>query len=254
MFIDSHAHLSAIEEALVDDTLQRASIAKLSAIVNIATDQPSLERGLILKNRSTPSIYLTAATTPHDVAKDGGSFFKTVEEMAAKNELSAIGETGLDYHYTYSPKDVQKHFFEKYLDLAKRYKKGVVIHCRDAFDDLFAMIDALAEGVPILLHCFTGTADEAKRALDRGYKISFSGILTFAKSIELHETCKLIPLTQMLIETDSPYLAPVPYRGGKNEPSFVVEVAKKIADLKGVSLEEVAKATSLNAHTFFHMR
>lgn len=177
-----------------------------------------------------------------------------MEEMAAKNELSAIGETGLDYHYTYSPKDVQKHFFEKYLDLAKRYKKGVVIHCRDAFDDLFAMIDALAEGVPILLHCFTGTADEAKRALDRGYKISFSGILTFAKSIELHETCKLIPLTQMLIETDSPYLAPVPYRGGKNEPSFVVEVAKKIADLKGVSLEEVAKATSLNAHTFFHMR
>lgn len=173
MFIDSHAHLSTIEESALDETLNRASLAKLSAIVNIATDESSLKKGLALKSRSSPSIYLTAATTPHDVAKEGESFFKVVEEMAVKNELSAIGETGLDYYYTYSPKEIQKHFFEKYLDLAKRHKKGVVIHCRDAFDDLFAMIDSIASGVPILLHCFTGTIDEAKKLSTEGIKFHF---------------------------------------------------------------------------------
>lgn len=163
----------------------------------------------------------------------------------------ALGETGLDYYYEHSPKELQKKFLIQYFHLAIQTGLPVIFHCRDAFSDLFMLGDAEYKGKPALVHCFTGTVEEAKAALDRGWSISFSGIITFKKSEALREVVKYVPLSKMLIETDAPYLAPQSKRGSLNESSFLSETAQMIAELKQVSLETVAKATSENACAFF---
>jgi TatD DNase family protein len=249
--IDSHAHLTS--DALFDEAntlIERAKESGLTHIVNICTDLPTLERGLKLAEEN-PFIVNTAATTPHDVLKEGESFFPHVEKHA--HNLVAIGETGLDYYYEHSPKDTQKKFFIRYLHLAKKLKKPVVIHCRDAFDDFFEIVDAEYGKNPLILHCFTGTLEEAKQVLKRGYYLSLSGIVTFKKSLELKEVAKITPLNQLLIETDAPYLAPNSRRGKRNEPSYIKETAEHIASLKGIPVEELIQATATNAKSIFNL-
>jgi TatD DNase family protein len=251
MYLDSHAHISS--DALfeqIEDLRKRASLAGVEGIVNICTDEKTLKRGVLLKGGS-PEVVLTASTTPHDVEKEGESFFPKVKEAAKKGLLSAIGETGLDYYYEYSPKELQKKYLIKYFNLATEMNLPVVFHCRDAFEDLFAIAKIEYAKGPALLHCFTGTLEEAKKVIDLGWYISFSGIITFKKSYELREVVKYVPLDRMMIETDSPYLAPQSKRGKVNEPSFITETAALVAELKGVSVEEVAKQTKVNARTFF---
>lgn len=244
--IDSHAHLTSSElYEEVDDILART--AKLKNIVNIATDRESLKRGVELKKRY-PKIYNTCATTPHDVK---GDWVKPAELEPYRDELVAIGETGLDYHYEHSPRELQKEVFIAYLELAKRWNKPVVIHCREAFQDFYEIMDKhFAEGKAIL-HCFTGTLDEAKEGLKRGYLISFSGIVTFKKSVELQNVAKEVPLSSMLIETDCPYLAPQGHRGERNEPMFLETTCAFLAELKGISFDELANATAKNAELIF---
>ncbi len=253
MFIDSHAHLG--DDSLFSEwkeILERARLAKLDAVVNICTDSKTLERGLLIQ-KSSPAIpvYLAAATTPHDVEKEGDAFFKEVVEAASQKKLVAIGETGLDYHYEHSPKDIQKKHLINYFHLAKKNDLPVIFHCRDAFSDLFEIADSEYKSPRALLHCFTGTLEEAKQVLDRGWSISFSGIITFKKSIELKEVVKYAPIDRVFIETDAPYLAPQTKRGLRNEPSFVVETAEVVAALKGISLEQVAEQTSKNVRSLF---
>ena len=209
-----------------------------------------MKKGIDLKKRC-PSIYNTAATTPHDVEIEGESFFPIVEQAAQKGQLSAIGETGLDYFYEHSKKDTQKKYLERYFDLATRTKLPVIFHCRDAFEDLFSMADQFYSLGPAVLHCFTGTLQEAKKVLDRGWYISFSGIITFKKSQALRDVVSYVPLERMLIETDSPYLAPQSKRGKLNEPSFIHETAEMIAQIKNCSVEQVGSTSSLNAKSFF---
>jgi len=249
--IDSHAHLTS-ETLLpeVDAIIKRAKKEGVEKIVNICTDKPSLEEGLLLAKRHE-GIYNTAATTPHDVEKEGESFFPLVE--AAIDQLAAVGETGLDYFYEHSPKKTQQEFLSRYLSLAKAHKLPVVFHCRDAFDDLFSICDEIYQGGGAVLHCFTGTMDEARRVLDRGWYISFSGILTFKKSIELQEVARFAPLDRTFIETDSPYLAPQSHRGKQNEPAYVRETMEKIASLKEIPPEEVEKSTTENISQFFSL-
>ena len=218
--------------------------------MNICTDQLSANRGLKLA-QDYPCIYNVGATTPHDVERLGELDFVFFEKLAKDKKLVAIGETGLDYYYEHSPRDLQKNYLSRYFSLATACNLPVVIHCRDAFDDLFAIADDEYAGKPLLLHCFTGGKQEAKQALDRGWKISFSGIVTFKKSESLRETALYVPLDAILIETDSPYLAPQSKRGQINEPSFLVETAERVALLKGLSLEAFAKATVQNAKAFF---
>lgn len=251
MFIDSHAHLTSDPAYLdIEGILVRAKEAKVDKIINICTDKISLERGLELSKRCD-WVYNVGSTTPHDVEKEGGLYFPLFEEMASKGFLVAIGETGLDYHYEHSPKKIQQTFLSRYFALAAVCHLPVVIHCRDAFDDLFAIA---AEDFPkgrVVIHCFTGTMDDAEKALERGWMISFSGIVTFKKSEELRKVAKEVPLNHLLIESDTPYLAPQSKRGKMNEPSFIHETAQVIANVKGLSLEEVAKVTAKNGIDFF---
>lgn len=245
--IDSHAHLTSPQVLPdVQKVIERAKAAGVETIINICTDKPSLEAGLSLK---TPGIYHTAATTPHDVEEEGESFFPLVEQ--AIEHLVAIGETGLDYFYEHSPKKLQQKYLSRYFELAKRVNLPIIFHCREAFEDLFAIADQEYRGEPAVLHCFTGTKEEAKKCLDRGWYISFSGIITYKKSEELREVVKYVPLDRIFIETDTPYLAPQSKRGKQNEPAYLVETAQKVADLKEMPLPKVASATADNIRRFF---
>lgn len=249
MYIDSHAHLTS-EKVIdhVEEILERAQQHKVDRIINICTDVKSLEKGIALAKRHS-WIFNTAATTPHDVEKEGESFFPVVTENIDK--LVALGETGLDYYYEHSNRELQKKFLKRYFELGISSKLPLIFHCRDAFADLFSLADAHYKNRPAILHCFTGTMEEAKKGLDRGWLISFSGIVTFKKSQALREVAAFVPLDRMLIETDTPYLAPDSKRGKPNEPSYIIETAQVIAGLKGIDINEVAAATSNNAKKFF---
>lgn len=251
-FIDSHAHVTSDATfPIAEELLERARLAGVDAIINICTDESSLERGLLLANKY-PRFYLSGATTPHDVDKEGENNFPLFAEAARSGKLKAVGETGLDYHYEHSARATQKKYLSKYLQLAQETHLPVVIHCREAFRDLFEILDAEYEKQGIL-HCFTGTMEEAKQVVKRNWFLSLSGIVTFKKSAELHEVAKWVPLTHLLIETDTPYLAPQSKRGKQNEPSYLPETAQFIAHVKGITVAEVAEATTENASKIFKL-
>lgn len=255
MIIDSHAHLTSDQlYSDVDAIVQRALDSSIDKIINICTDEITYTRGLELSSKY-PFIYNAAATTPHDVEKEGELYFELFKKAAQNKKLIAIGETGLDYFYEHSPKELQKEFFIKYLKLAIDCNLPIIIHCRDAFNDFFKIID---EHYPLkrrgVLHCFTGSVLEAEELVKRDWYVSFSGIITFKKSIELREALTIVPLENILIETDSPYLAPQSKRGKVNEPANVIETAKMIATVKEVSLDTVLDCTTKNAKELFKLQ
>lgn len=257
-FIDSHAHLTsdAVFEN-VDALLERAKHKGITEIINICTDASTLEKGIALALKY-PWVHTVAATTPHDVTTEGELLFPLMEKHARNGDLVAVGETGLDYFYEHSPKELQQHFLKRYLNLALECHLPVVIHCREAFDDFFKILDATytinGKHAPGVLHCFTGTIQEAEEVLKRDWFLSLSGIVTFKKSTVLREVAKLVPLDQLLIETDTPYLAPQSHRGKINEPSYLPETAAVIAEVKGISVEEVALASSANTRKLFKLK
>lgn len=250
-YFDTHAHLTS-EQILphVEEVLARAQACGIKNIMNICTDEKSLAEGLLL-HKKHPWVRNTAATTPHDVDAEGETFFPHVESAAERGLLAAIGETGLDYFYEHSVKKTQQAFLLRYFDLALKMKLPLVFHCRDAFNDLFAMADSAYRDAPAVLHCFTGTLAEAKGVLDRGWYLSISGIATFKKSESLREVAKYVPADRLFIETDAPYLAPLSHRGKQNEPSFLPETAAIIAAARGMTLAALAKVTEENALRFF---
>lgn len=257
-FIDSHAHVTS--NAVfpgVDALLDRAKAAGISDIINICTDPETLQRGLHLSQRY-PWVHTVAATTPHDVEAEGEAVFPIMELHARNGGLVAVGETGLDYFHHHSPPDLQKQFLIRYLHLALECKLPVVIHCREAFADFFTILDAEyrvgAKHAPGVLHCFTGTEAEAEQVIKRDWYLSLSGIVTFKKSEVLRNVAKMVPLDRLLIETDTPYLAPQSKRGHTNEPAFLPETAAVIAACRGISVDELAKATSDNARRLFGLR
>lgn len=249
-FIDSHAHLTSdsVYEH-VDQVMMNAQLAGISSIVNVCTNAETLWRGLELKKRY-PWVYNAAATHPHDVDKEGALLFETMAQHARSGYLIAVGETGLDYHYEHSSRKQQQIFLRRYLSLAAECRLPVIIHCREAFADFFSILDE-ADPVPGVLHCFTGSLAEAQEVIKRGWFISFSGIVTFKKSEELREAARIVPLDKLLIETDSPFLAPQSRRGKPNEPSYLPEIAAAIAQAREMSVEDVSKATSNNARCLF---
>lgn len=256
-FIDSHAHLTSdTVYPDVDALLLRAQAAGIEAVINICTDLETLKRGVELAKRY-PWVRNTAATTPHDVEKEGEAYFGEIAAHARSGQLVAVGETGLDYFYHHSPVEIQKTFLRRYLQLALECSLPVVIHCREAFVDFFAILDEEYKNgnrwAPGVLHCFTGTIQEAEQVIDRGWYLSLSGIVTYKKSEELRQTAKIVPLDQLLIETDTPYLAPQKHRGKTNEPAFLTNTAEVIAEVKGLSVAEVAQATANNAKRLFSL-
>lgn len=253
-FFDSHAHLSAAEVLpQIDPIMARAKLSGISRIVNICTDPETLRQGLLLEKRFA-AIRNAGATPPHDVEKEGEEAFPVFAKSARSKQLVAIGETGLEYFYKELNRETQKKFFIRYLHLALECRLPVIFHCREAFHDLFAIADAeYAKGAPAILHCFTGTLRDGEEVFSRGWHLSLSGIVTFKKSESLREVAKMAPLNQLLIETDTPYLAPQSQRGKPNEPAYLLETAEVIARAKGISVEEVARFTFENASALFQM-
>ncbi|MES2273377.1 MAG: TatD family hydrolase [Chlamydiota bacterium] len=251
-FFDSHAHLSSPDVLpQIQQVMTRAKDAGVCKIINICTDPQTLQSGLELEEQF-PEIKNSGATTPHDVEKEGETAFSFFADAARGKKLVAIGETGLDYFYEHSNKKEQRRFLIRYLKLSLECKLPVIFHCRDAFADLFEITDGeYAPDAPAILHCFTGSIAEAEKVLERGWSLSLSGIVTFKKSEALRDVARIVPLSQLLIETDTPYLAPQTKRGRPNEPSFIPETARCIAAAKGISAEEVAAASFQNGMRLF---
>jgi TatD DNase family protein len=245
---DTHAHLTSLELLPnLDSLLETAKHAGVWHILNICTDPHSLKEGIALEKRA-PWIRNAGATTPHDVGKEGEACFELFASAARSRQLIAIGETGLDYHYEHSAKKVQQEFLVRYLHLALECQLPVIFHCREAFSDLFAITDQeYKKGAPAILHCFTGTTEEAKEGVERGWMVSLSGIITFKKSESLREVARQTPMEHLLIETDAPYLAPQTKRGQMNEPAFIFETLHCLADLKGMSPDACARCLTENA-------
>jgi TatD DNase family protein len=247
--IDCHAHIST-EDSL--DFLERAKNAGVVGIINIATNSDELATALLLAGREgLPKIYAAAAVTPHDAAKEMPGFFSAIQKAARDKKLLAIGETGLDYFYEYAPKTVQQRSFCEHIELAIQENLPLQIHCRDAFGDLYSIFDSFEKLPKVMLHCFTGTKEEAKAAIDRGFYISLSGIVTFKKSTQLQEVAQYVPEKALILETDSPYLAPQSYRGKKNEPAFIVETARFVAGIKNIPFDALVRRVTDNAKTLF---
>jgi TatD DNase family protein len=250
--IDSHAHLScpSLREQ-VDTILSRAQEANISCIVNIATDPDELAHALLLAERY-PWIKVAGATTPHDVEKEGHSAFAAFEKAAREKKLVAIGETGLDYFYEHSDRKLQQEFLRSYIRLARECHLPLIIHCRDAFEDFFKILDEECgeRWCPGVLHCFTGTLEDAATLVKHGWMISFSGIVTYKKSVSLRDVVKSVPIEHILVETDAPYLAPQMRRGQQNEPAFVIETAQVIAILKGMDFDLFSRTMETNLHSF----
>lgn len=247
MFVDTHAHLTGDE--LFQDVhavIERARAAHLETIINICTSINTFERGISLQ-KQYPWILQAGGIHPHDAASLGETQFSFFEEKARQGKLVAIGETGLDYFYDNSPREEQRKFLLKHAQLAEELNLPLIIHCRDAFSDLFDLL----HNKNVILHCFTGNEQDAAEVIRRGWYLSLSGIVTFKKSDILKEVAKKVPLDKLLIETDAPFLAPMPYRGKQNEPSYLPYTAKIIAELRKIPLEELAKRTTFNAKSVF---
>jgi TatD DNase family protein len=252
MFTDSHAHIDGPEfDADRGEVIERAQAASVSTILNVGTGDPHsgvFERAVEL-GRTNPSIYTAVGTHPHDARfYDDAAEQKTKELITTGERVVAWGEIGLDFHYDNSPRDVQMDVFRRQLRAARECDVPVIIHTREAEGDTIRILKSDYDGSNHrgVFHCFTGSKELAQQAIELDFMISFSGIVTFRKAEDLRDIAKQIPLENLLIETDCPFLAPIPYRGKRNEPAYVVEVARCIAELRGLAIEEVAHKTTEN--------
>lgn len=263
MYVDSHAHLEMEQfDADREAMIARAQEAGVTTIVAIGsgTGPGSLDCGIQLAERF-PFIYATIGIHPHEAKLASESDFEELAQLAKRTRVIAWGEIGLDYFYDHSPRDIQQQVFLRQLQLANAAKLPIVIHCRpsdgsdDAWEDCLTILDEhwKATGLGGILHCFTGMESHAKRALDMGFMISFAGNITFPKAQQIRDAAKDVPLDRILIETDSPFLAPIPHRGKRNEPAFVIETARKLGEIRNLSGEEMGTRTADNFYRFFSL-
>jgi TatD DNase family protein len=255
MLFDTHAHLNA--EQYHDDlveVIERAQNEGVSTMVVVGFDRPTIERTMELAEKYE-FIYACVGWHPVDAIDMKDEHLLWIEELAAHPKVVALGEMGLDYHWDKSPKDIQQEVFRRQIRLAKKVKLPIVIHNREATADIVEILkEEGAEEVGGIMHCFSGSAETAKECVKMNFFISLGGPVTFKNAKKPKEVAAEIPLDKLLIETDCPYLAPHPYRGKRNEPSFVKLVAEQIADIKGLTYEEVAEATTRNAKKLFAIK
>jgi TatD DNase family protein len=250
-YIDSHAHLAdAAFDLDRDDVIARARDAGASAIVAIGESIAAADRAAIIAANNPRYVYHTAGVHPHDAADfDEVRDIEAIRRHVAAGAV-AVGECGLDYHYDHSPRDAQRRAFESQLQVARELDRPVVVHSREADADITAMIDIAARAsIRGVLHCFTGTHAVAEAALSAGWYVSFSGIVTFKKWDDL-ALLRLVPDHRLLVESDSPYLAPVPFRGKRNEPSFVPHTIQRLASERGTTSDALAELTANNTRRF----
>jgi len=250
-FVDTHAHLDfEYEENITPETIvKEAAEALVTKIITISSDVPSIKKSFDIASKFQ-NVYHAMGVHPHE-AKD---FTLEVENdiRRLKNpKCVAIGEIGLDFFYDHSPKDVQKNVFVKQIGLAHELNLPIVIHVRDADKEAYDILKTELKDIKAVLHCYSGTKDELKKYLDLGMFISFTGIITFPKSTIMQTAVTYAPTDRIMLETDSPFLTPVPFRGKKNQPKYIPLIAQKLAELKNHTIENVANYTSQNANTMF---
>jgi TatD DNase family protein len=255
--IDSHAHIDFPQFAEDREAmLQRARDAGVSTLLAIGTGPgPEKLDAAIPFAEQHDWIYTSVGIHPHEAKEVTRQHLDELARLAQHPKVIAWGEIGLDYFYDHSPRDVQATVFRSQMELARAAKLPIIIHCRDAWDDCLALIEQhwRPTGLAGILHCFTGMFGHAKRGLDMGFLISFAGNATYPKTQNIRDVAKEIPLDRILIETDSPFLAPQPYRGKRNEPAYVAEVAKTLATVRNLAPEEIAAATAANFRRFFRI-
>jgi TatD DNase family protein len=263
MFVDSHAHLEGKQFAHDrEQVIARARDAGVTNILAIGNgDGPVNFDCAIRLAEKYDFMYATTGIHPHEAKLADQGAYDRMAQLARHPKIIAWGEIGLDYYYDHSPRETQRQVFEQQMELAAAAKLPIVIHCRpsggsdNAWEDCLKVIHEqwAPKALGGILHCFTGNWAQAKRALDMGFMISFAGNVTFPKADQIRDAARQVPIDCMLIETDSPYLAPIPHRGKRNEPAFVVETAGKLAELRGLSREEMGRQTSRNFYEFFKL-
>jgi len=255
MFIDTHVHLNADQyEEDLQEVINRALEANVKKMVVIGFDRITIERAMRLVEDYS-FIYAVVGWHPVDAVDCKEEDLKWIEELAAHEKVVGIGEMGLDYHWDKSPKDVQQELFRKQIRLAQKVNLPIIIHNRDATEDVIRILqEEEAHLTGGIMHCYGGSVETAKQCIEMNFMISLGGPVTFKNAKKPKEVATEIPLEYLLIETDAPYLAPHPYRGKRNEPALVTLVAEEIARLKGITIEEVAAATTKNAEKFFNIK
>ncbi|MFN4132133.1 MAG: TatD family hydrolase [Caldimicrobium sp.] len=253
--IDTHAHINLPEfKRDLPQVIERAKKAGLIKIILVGIDKKTGERALEIKREFSDFIEVALGFHPHETKKLGKEDYKWLEENI--KELCAIGEIGLDWVKEYSPREIQIQHFEKLLSIARAYRKPIILHLRGDLTFWNFVIEFLKDykDYPLLFHCFTADKEVALKILEFNSLISIPGVITFEKAKELREAVKIIPLERIVLETDCPFLSPIPMRGKRNEPAFLIYTAQKLAEIKNLTLEEVAEITTKNAINFFKLQ
>jgi TatD DNase family protein len=253
MLIDTHCHYN--HKRFAEDTeecLLRAHEAGVMQMIVVGFDVESSEQAVALAETHTGTLFAAVAVHPHDAQHWSAETATRIRELAQRPGVVALGEIGLDFHYDFSPREDQYRAFRAQMQMARELKLPVIIHCREAYRETLEVLEE--EGISEIsgvMHCWAGTVEEAKQAVSLGMKLGFGGTLTFKNAEEVRASACAVPSDALLVETDAPYLAPMPYRGKRNEPAYVRLVAEKLAELRGQSLEEIATLTTENARTLF---
>ncbi|MDR3049159.1 MAG: TatD family hydrolase [Elusimicrobiota bacterium] len=250
MLIDSHAHITdAAFDNDREETVKRAFDLGISHIFEIACEEKYWDSALDLSQKE--NIFVSFGIHPHEAQNATADDFKKLSELISSKKCIAVGETGLDYHYDFSPRDIQKRVFARQIDLSISKNKPVIIHARKAIGDIIAILKSYNRQFNGVIHSFEGSLKEAQFFIDMGFKLGVCSIITYPKCGDIREVFSKIDISKLLIETDCPYRAPQNYRGKRNEPSFVIEIAKKLAEIKNMSFEEVCSKTAQNASNLF---
>ena len=254
MLIDSHAHIQGKEYAgEAEAVIQRARAAGVEKIIAVggAGDMSSNTEAIALADLF-PNVYATVGMHPHDAKDVGEEELRALRELTSQPKVVAVGETGLDYYYNHSPHEVQRRVFTQFIHMARQTGLPIVVHERDAAHEAAELLRSEgAQELHGVIHCFTGNYEAACAYLDLGLYLSFTGIITFKNAGPLRDVVRKVPLERMLVETDSPFLTPVPHRGKRNEPAFVRLVAETVANVKSIALEDVARITTGNVQSLF---
>ncbi|MGA1980491.1 MAG: TatD family hydrolase [Sedimentisphaerales bacterium] len=252
--IDTHCHLTF--EELADDVegvIERSKAAGVVGWITVGTDPEHNRKAVELAERFE-NMYATVAIHPHDAKTVTADILKELRELGNNNKVVAIGETGLDYHYNHSkPKD-QLRAFVSQLKIAKDLNLPVIAHCREAFDETMEILEQFGDVKKVVFHCFSGSAEQAKIVLDKGYFISFTGVVTFKNAEAVREAAQIVPIDRLMVETDCPYMSPEPMRKQKiNEPALMVHTAKRLAELRKMDLADFAEAVTATSRAFFDL-
>jgi TatD DNase family protein len=254
--IDTHCHLGFEELAAdVEGVLARSREAGVDRWVTVGTDTEQNEKAVELA-RKYDDVYAAVGYHPHHAKDVGEGDIARMKELAGEEKVAAIGEAGLDYHYNFSHQEAQREVFRRQLDAAREMGKPVIVHSRNAFDEAVGILDEYrGELARVVFHCYGGSAEQTEALLERGYYVSFTGIVTFKKCEDVREVAKMVPVERMMIETDCPYISPEPVRGSRPcEPAMLVHTARRLSEVLGMGYEEFARAVSRTSEEFFKLR